>query len=191
MKKLLLSLLVLATLASCGKDNNVSTSGSSGLYTDPLTNPNLSGNYYTNKALADAKMAITNYQTYFGTMYLRTSSGSTANCKEKWFGTWCTYKQTTNSSGYTLFNHYTAQNPNIAYIFSDGNYVVHSNVDIAAKQNEISNIFASATALSYTDYSDGRIFYVRVNNDYYEINTRYPIQANPVRVNSRILMNIQ
>lgn len=70
MKKLLLSLIVLASLVSCGKDNKVSSTASS--YS--LTNTLISGNSYA----TDLASRISNPTTGFGEGYI-SNSGTTWN----------------------------------------------------------------------------------------------------------------
>ncbi len=163
MKKLLLALLVLASLASCGKNNSVGSStsavGTSGLSTSgidqsgrvPLSTyiSNINNNGF-NAAVADNEI----YRFY-------TSSSSGNGCTVKWgFLTVCTGS---SSSGGT----YSTVN------------VVHSSENLAAKKTELINIIAQAYA--YSNSSDKLQLYVQAaNGDVYTIDFRVPMSANPV-----------
>lgn len=178
MKHLLLSLLVAFMLASCGKDGNKVSSNYS--YTDPLSNPNAGNNPQLTIALAQAKSVLENHTTTFGTGSISTTSLKNTTCKEKWIFEWCKNSYTTTT---ITFKELFAQNVNVYYIYGTtanpqgGSVTQHSAVNVTDRLNYLSSIFARATTIYYS----GSIFQVYVgNSEYYAIDTRYPIQANPV-----------
>lgn len=169
MKKLLLSLMVLATLASCGKDNKVSSNGTTSTTTPTtVTNPLVTGS-----TQAQALITMINNPSSFGQGTVSLGNAS-QNCQTKW--TIFYYCTSTSSAGTTTtWNQIVAQYPNLVYQYSNGNTVRHADVNIANKQAELISILNSATAVQVSGY----IFYVTVGSNYYVIDARYPIQANP------------
>lgn len=172
MKKLLLSLMVLATLASCGKDNKVS-SGSS---TTNISNPLVTSNPYAQELVT----RINNPSAGFGGGVVLTSTGSSnQTCGTKWgFINYCYGSSSAGnyavSAGMT-WNQLAAQRPNLAYYYVYSQPVVHSSVNIATKQAQLIQLLNSATNIQVS----GTLYYIQVSNAYYVIDTRYPIQANP------------
>lgn len=172
MKKLLLSLMVLATLASCGKDNKVSST--TGNYN--VTNPLVTGNVQA----TDLVNRINSYTTGFGEGQIVTSAASNQTCGTKWgFINYCYGSSGSNyaTTGLT-WNALAAQQPNIRYYYSNQSIVTHSSVNIASKQTELINLLNSATSIQVS----GTLYYIQVSGAYYVIDTRYPIQANPSAV---------
>ena len=170
MKKLLLALMVMATLASCGKDNKVdsgsaATNGFNGTITNPLV---------TNSSQAQALVSMIASPSTFGQGVL--TSGSNQNCGSKFYGllTWCTSSYSGSSSSGTWYQLVTA-NPSLVYRYSNGTTVRHSDVNVATKQNELMSLLNSASSIQISGYQA----YVTVGSTYYVIDVRYPIQANP------------
>jgi hypothetical protein len=179
MKKLLLSLMVLATLASCGKDNKVS----SGPATDVVnvTNPLTNNNPYAQELVTK----INNPAAGFGEGLVLTSSGSSnQTCGTKWgFINYC-YGSSGGgnyavSAGMT-WNQLAAQKPNLAYYYNLSQPVAHSSVNIATKQTQLIQLLNSATSIQVS----GTLYYIQVSNAIYVVDTRYPIQANPSALKS-------
>ena len=179
MKKIFLSLIVLASLISCGKDNKVS-SGNAQVPPAPVingySNGHLTGNSVT---LAQDLIAKINNPASFGQGLVVTSTGSSnQNCKTKWeifyycygsvgAGNYAMYSTTT-------WNDLAAQYPRLQYTYFRSN-TVHSEVNVAAKQTELIQLLNRATALEVS----GTIYYIRVTDAIYVIDIRYPMQANP------------
>lgn len=164
MRKLLLSLMVLATLASCGKDNAVNggaipATGNAITVND--TTAQTLGNYIDN---SNSYFAGVYYQTY---RYATTSASSAAsNCEQKtgWFG--IKYYVCSSSSNSSNLSYKT---------------VAASSVDLAAKRLELKGYINSSSPGYITQSGTG--FYIRtVSGLVYIIDTRFPIQANPVSV---------
>ena len=178
MKKFLLSIMVLATLSSCGKDNKVSSGAAAappvinGYSNGHLTGPSL-------VAAQDLIAKINNPATFGGGLVITSYGSSNQNCGTKWgFINYC-YGSSGGgnyaiTSGMT-WNELAAQKPNLSYYYYYGSQTVHSSVNIATKQAELIQLLNTATALEVS----GTLYYIRVTNAIYVIDTRYPIQANP------------
>ena len=175
MKKLLLSLMVLATLVSCGKDNKVS---SAGVTTSPVTvtNPLVTGSAQAQELIT----RINNPAAGFGEGLLYTGS-SNQTCGTKWgFINYCYGSSGSNyaTTGLT-WNALAVQQPNIRYYYSRGTIVTHSSVNIATKQAELIALLNSAVSIQVS----GTLYYIQISSGvYYVVDTRYPIQANPSAV---------
>ena len=183
MKKLLLSLMVLISLISCGKDNKVS-SGTVAPVLPPVTGPVING--YTNGHLTGNAVAIAqdliakiNNPASFGEGLVMTSTGSSnQNCGTKWgFIQYC--YGSSGGGNYAMYsttswNQLAAQYPNLQYTYFRS-HTVHSSVNVGAKQTELIQLLNSATALEVS----GTLYYMRVADAIYVIDIRYPIQANP------------
>lgn len=174
MKKLLLSLMVLATLVSCGKDNKVS-SGSAAV--TPVTNPLTNSNPYAQELIT----RINNPGAGFGEGLVLTSSSGSSNqtCGTKWgFINYCYGSSGGGNYAVTAgmtWNQLVAQRPNLAYYYYLSQPVAHSSVNIATKQAQLTQLLNSATAIQVS----GTLYYIQVANAIYVVDTRYPIQANP------------
>lgn len=167
MKKLLLALMVMATLASCGKDNKVDSNPASTGFNGTITNP-----LVTNNSQAQALVSMIASPSTFGQGMISTGN---QNCGSKLGGffTYCTYS--TGSSSSTTWNQLVVSNPSIVYRYSNGTTVRHSDVNVTTKQNELTALLNSATSIQISGY----MAYVTVGATYYVIDVRYPIQANP------------
>lgn len=166
MKKLLLALMVMATLASCGKNNKVDSNGAIG-FNGTVTNP-----LVTNNSQAQALVSMISNPSSFGQGAISTGN---QNCSSKWGG-FLTYCYSSSGGGSSItWNQLVANNPSIVYRYSNGTTVRHSDVNLVNKQNELASILNSATAVQIS----GSIAYVTVGSTYYVIDVRYPIQANP------------
>ncbi|MEA9355204.1 hypothetical protein SHI21_03285 [Bacteriovorax sp. PP10] len=175
MKKLLLSLMVLATLASCGKDNKVS-SGSTSLVN--VSNPLVTSNPYAQELVT----RINNPAAGFGEGLIYSSASSNQTCGTKWgFINYCygSSGSTSTTTGLT-WNALAAQRPTVVYQYSTGRTVRHSDVSIATKQAELIALLNSASNIQVA----GTLYYIQVSGAYYVIDTRYPIQANPSAVSN-------
>ncbi len=180
MKKLLLSFMVLAVLGSCGKKNEVSTNGYG---FSPITT--------SVQGAADLGSKIDNYPTQFGTGQLyyygvtqtwgtlantglnlayrytkSTSSASGSNCTLKWGIIYvCSSSSTTTTS-------------NVA----ESRKVYNNTVDITAKGNELKAIINNANPLIPIQ-AQGTSYRVQTRDGkQYIIDTRYPIQSQPIGV---------
>jgi hypothetical protein len=180
MRKLLLSLMVLATLASCGKDNAVN-GGANTIVTNPVVTGNTSAQDLVNK--------INNPSTGFGTGRLVVNNASTPNCKEKWIFTYCTTSSSSANQTTTTWNA-LASSRSLTYQFAYFNGGLsksysHSSVVVATKQKELTDLLNSATNI----YVSGTTYTIMVSNTQYIIDTQYPIQANPIRTSNDYLYN--
>ena len=170
MKKLLLSLMVLATLASCGKDNKVespavTTPGSSNAITisDPVATQ--LGTVIDNSASYFPVATTSTTARYAYVTTTITASQPVCETKEGWLGI-----------KYTVCKAPTTNN-NV----TPSSYVQVSSVDLATKRNELKGYINSSNAggLIY----NGTSYTIRTTSGVvYTIDTRYPIQANPVMV---------
>lgn len=181
MKHLFFGLLVLTTLASCGKSNTVGgTAAAAPAVSTPVTSAItvtgqvetqlaqiIDGNqfglgqatYYETWAQVVAKMPNTTYN--YGNY---TATQSNPNCK-----TYLSIIQVCSNSSSTS---------NISVSRS----VVHSSVDLVTKQNEIKAIINRRSMVQSAGYG---VFYIRTtDNSTYIIDQRLPIQANPVQTTS-------
>ncbi len=167
MKKLLLALIVVSTLFSCGKKNTVGTSSSttaltvSGALETQLASQidnNQFGNgmatYYETWSQVVSHMPNLKYN------YAQTSA-STSNCEKKW-GIFYICTSSSSSGSATITRS-----------------VIHSSVDVNAKKNELKDLINKRVYIQVS----GTSYYITANNGKnYVIDTRYPLQANPVSV---------
>lgn len=181
MKNLLLSLVVLASLVSCGKDNKVS----SGANATQLTNPIMVGN-------TTAQVLITqldNPTAGFGNGLVADYT-SNQTCKNWGIFNYC-YSSTTGTAatGARTWNTIVAANPNTVYYYTNGTTTVHSQIAVVTKQNEIRAILNSASSIQVQALQGGNVYYVTVAGGYYVIDTRYPLQVNPSAVSTGTTQN--
>jgi hypothetical protein len=171
MKTLLLSLVILATLASCGKNNKVSSADVAAPGVG-ITNPLITGN-----SQAQALVSMINNPAAFGQGAISSGSTSGQTCGVKWgIFTYC-YSSGSSSGTSTgqTWAQVVAANPSITYQYSNGLTVRNSDVAIATKQAELTSILNQATRVDVV----GPIFYVTTANAQYAIDSRYPIQLLP------------
>ncbi|MDO9181248.1 MAG: hypothetical protein Q7U04_02510 [Bacteriovorax sp.] len=155
MKKFLVTLMVLALIVSCGKNNSVSATGPVGIATSPISTINADANFQTlANAINNSSFPTqnTNYYTeyHFGNMV--------NNCvtKDGWFG--IDYQSCSTS----------ISNEVIVYQYQ---------VDINAKKAELNDILRKTVVYQ----SNGSLSTLRTSDNYtYVIRTDFPIQANPV-----------
>lgn len=182
MKKLLLSLMVFATLASCGKDNKVSsaasTSSSSAITISDSTAQSI-GSMIDSSDTYFGQAQVTAYETWNQAAaahpnyyYTYTKSNASSNCELK--------------SGWLGIKYYVCKSGSSS-ASSVSRRVLVSQVDITAKRNELKSILNSTTAGTINQsqtYVNGRAFNVyqvrTTSGVIYTIDTRFPIQANPV-----------
>jgi hypothetical protein len=169
MKKLLLSLMVLATLASCGKDNKVdtasSTSSTSSITLDDATAKQLA-TVIDNSTTYFAARPYANYRLGYVTSIAQTTNTGN-NCEEKtgWFGV----------------KYYVCKSSSSSTAVTPTSYVAVSSVVLETKKGELRAIVnrSSAGAIYYSGYA----YTVKTTDgNLYTIDTRYPIEANPVVV---------
>ena len=172
MKKLLLSLIVLASIFSCGKSNSVSSAGgaaTSGLSStitgttevDLATkiNNNTFGTGYASSYLTWAQL-IANQPNV--TYYFYKSTASSSSCSTKWS---IFYVCTSGSSSTATYSR----------------SVVNSSVDLATKKSELINIINKRSSIQ----SNGTVYYIYTTDSlYYIIDTSKPLQVNPVQTQS-------
>lgn len=168
MKHLLLSLSVLAMLVSCGKDNSVGTpvgAASSAVTISDATGVQL-GNYINASESYFAPGLSAFYKYYY-----TTSTVSTA-------GNGCTAH---TSGGWIKFTYYTCTTSS-----SSGSGTVTSvqasAVDLAAKRLELIGYINSSTAGAIYQSSAYSYIIRTVSGATITIDSRYPLQANPVQV---------
>ncbi len=163
MKKLLVALMVLTTLASCGKNNSVS-SGAPGSSTTALTSA-------TANASNLASM-ITNYSSNFGvswaqmlanqpnlTYYYFKAANAASSCQTKWT---IFYVCSSNTSSATI-----------------SRQVVNSSVNIASKQAELMAIVNKSSRIQ----QNGSAVYIYTTDaKLYIFDLSLPIQAQPTQI---------
>jgi hypothetical protein len=183
MKKLLLSLMVLASLASCGKNNSVGGAATGAYGSNAITSTvqgasqlgSLIDTYPTSFGTQQI-MYYGNYQTYgtlantglnIGYRYTKsTTTSAGSNCEKKWGIFWvCSYSSTSSTSGVI-----------------ESRKVSNNSVDVLTKMNELKDIINRANPLipivaNYTSYK-----IVTTDGMQYVIDTRYPLQANPIGI---------
>lgn len=157
MKKLLLAILVVSSLVSCGKNNSTNTGAvANTLATSPISTINSNPSFQT---LANAVLA-NSFNAQYSNYYTEYRFGNTTNTcvtKDGWFG--IDYQSCSTS-------------------ISNPVTVIHGQVVIATKQAEINAILAKSVVFQAVS---GTYFVVRTTDNYtYHIRTDYPIQANPV-----------
>lgn len=179
MKKLIVALMVLSTLASCGKDNKVASPA-----TTAATSPATTTVTTTDQVGVALAQKIDNYTTQFGlaqvnyyttigqlanqgvaiTYKYTKSTASSAECEKKWIFTVC------SSSSSTSFN------PEVSRT------VANSGVNVTTKINELKALI-NAKHPAYPIQVSGYVFYiVTTDNKQYAIDVRMPIQANPIGI---------
>lgn len=173
MKKLILSLMVLATLASCGKKNTTDTGAAAGglSSTSPIT---VTGSTETQLAsLIDNNQFGSGQASYYETWNQVVSNMPNLSYK---YGAVSSSQPNCNTVAY-IFQICTSSSSTSNISVSRS--VIHSSVDLNAKKNELKAII---NARQYVQVS-GTSFYIRTNdNRSIIIDTRYPLQANPVSI---------
>jgi len=168
MKKLLLSLMVLASLVSCGKDNSanstVATASSSPVTLADTSAANLGNLINSSESTFAAAPAITAYKYKYSVQTIA-ASGQNCETKEGWFGI-----------EYTVCKAASGNNTGLTY-----KYVTVGSVDLAAKRSELIGYVNSSYAGGVVKY--GTYYQVTTTAGVtYIIDTRAPVQANPVLV---------
>ncbi|MBC7711742.1 MAG: hypothetical protein H7177_00285 [Rhizobacter sp.] len=171
MKTLLFSLMILATLASCGKSNKVDSNAAA---ITSVSNP-LVINSSQGSALVTA---INNPTTSFGQGQLSLGGGSTGTCKTVAYIINYCYSGSVSTGSVTTWNQILASYPTLTYQYSNGQTVRNSDIVVANKQAELAAILNSATSVQ----SNGYQYYVYTTAGTYVIDIRYPIQAQPSAV---------
>jgi len=177
MKKLLLALIVLATVFSCGKSNSTSNSSVSSLSVTG-TNETALGSYITSYSSSFGNGYANAYTTWTSlissqpntTYYYYKSTQATSTCTTKWSIFYVCSTSSSSSSSYLSKS------------------VVNSSVDITTKQNELIGIINSRSSI----YVSGTSYYIYTSDaKIYVIDTRYPIQANPVLIQDNTAKTIE
>ena len=186
MKTLLLSLLVVASLVSCGKDNKVASSAAATSATSPIT--------VTVAGASELGSKIDNYTTQFGTgsityygypqtygalvnqamnlvyRYTKATSAASAsgsNCQLKWSIFYvCSYSNTTTNFSSVV----------------ESRKVFNNSVDVLSKQNELKAIINSVNPLIPIQNNGYSYNITTREGKQFVIDTRYPIQANPIGI---------
>jgi hypothetical protein len=180
MKKLILALIVLESITSCGKNNSVSSV--------PVVNPavNSVGISIAISGSVDSygRVTLANYITdinnnAFGAAradsetfrFLNSVSGSTGNG--------CPVKTVLGG----LFSYYACSSSSSTSSSNYGSYdtvnVIHSTQDLTSKRTELLSLIAQSYQNSNS--SDRKQLYIKATNgDVYTIDFRIPMSANPV-----------
>ena len=172
MKKLLLSLMVLATLTSCGKNNTVSSAAPAG--TIGITNPLVTGS-----TQAQTLIAAINNPAAFGQGAVPVS-GSGQTCKNWGILQYCYSSSSGSTAGTQTWNQLIAANPGLTYLYTNGLTVRNSDVVVATKQAELVALLNSATKIDIYGYA----YIITTPAGQYAIDIRYPIQLQPSAVNA-------
>lgn len=158
MKKFLLVLLVLTSLVSCGKNNQVG-SGAAGvgtIATSPISTINSSSGF---QALAAAVLSNT-FNAQYSNYYTEYHFGNVTNTcvtKDGWFG--IDYQSCSSS----VTNETT---------------VIHGQVNIDSKKAELNAILSKTVVFQAVSAT---YFVLRTSDNYtYHVRLDYPIQANPI-----------
>lgn len=185
MKNFLVGLLVLTALVSCGKKNEVSSSATA-IGSNPIIIADASG--------VQLGSMVDNYPTQFGTAqtyyygnvetYARlisvgavlnfkytkaasTSSTGSNNCEMKWIFYVCSYGSVSGGSTSSTTVSRTVQS---------------NTVDVNSKMAEIKAIINSAKPLVPIRVSGSSYYIISNDGKEYIIDTRYPLQANPIGI---------
>lgn len=167
MRNLLLSLMVLASLVSCGKDNKVDGVNSNSSNAITLNDPVATqlGTVIDNSASYFAVVPTTTARYTYATT---TANSAASNCETKtgWFG----------------IKYYVCSSSNNSSNITVSAPIVASSVDLTAKRNELKGYINSSTANGGI-VNGGSYYMVRTAAGViYTIDLRYPIQVNPVSV---------
>lgn len=188
MKKLIVALMVLSTLASCGKDNKVASpaapvvSTSNTAVTSTTTDP-------AGQALVSL---INSYTTSFGTgrsveynMYFKDLIAlSQYTIKYKYTKAAMANASNTECSGKYIQFCYTKWNSETQVTEPAlSREVLHGGVVVATKQAELIDIINKRHP-GYPIVNNGiGVFYIKtIDNTVYVIDTRFPLQANPAQI---------
>ncbi len=176
MKKLVVSLVVLLSIASCGKNNSVSSSA--------VTNAVGSSTAITASVDQYGRVPLTNYITdinnnAFGVAHADTETFRFLNYTGSAASNGCTVKTVLGG----FFSYYSCSSSSTSTSSNYGSYdtvnVVHSTQDLTSKKNELQAIINQA--FQYSNSSDRRQLFIRtINGDVYTIDFRVPMSANPV-----------
>lgn len=169
MRKLLLSLMVLATLASCGKDNKVDTAtavaaapSSDAITLDDTVAKQL-GTIIDNSAYFPAATTSTTAKYAYLTTTVSSAQPS-CETKEGWLGI-----------------KYTVCKAPINNTNGVASYVQVNSIDVATKRVELKGYINSSNVGGII--FNGTSYTIRTTSGVvYTIDTRYPIQANPVMI---------
>ena len=184
MKKFIVALMVLSSLVSCGKSNTVASSAATNAY---------GSNAITSTAQGAAQLGslIDNYTADFGTqqlyyygnvqtygtlantglniVYRYTKSASTSNgsnCEKKWGIFWiCSYSTSSSSTS-----------------ANESRNVANNTVDVLTKINQLKAIINSSNPLIPIVANGTSYMIVSTDGKKYVIDTRYPLQANPIGI---------
>jgi hypothetical protein len=193
MKKLLIALVILSSLVSCGKKN---VAGNTGSLTSAISIGNLP--VQSQQVASQLGSIVTNNQfgvgqaTYYETwnQYVAHAPNTTYN-----YGTMAAAQ---NNSGChtvaTIFYVCSSSSSSSPSTTAISRSVVHSSVNVLDKQNAI---IAIINRTNYIQSAGNGVFYiVTTDNATHVIDTKLPIQANPVQTSSanatgETLINVQ
>jgi hypothetical protein len=171
MKTLFFALMVLGTLASCGKSNTVS----SGAATTSITNPLITGS-----ASGQSLASMISNPASFGQGAIA-SNNPNQTCATKAWGLiqYCYSSGSASTYSGATWAQVMAATPNITFYYYNSQVgtrqVTNTPALVASKQVELSSILNAATSVQV----NGPIYYVTTASAQYVIDTRYPIQVNP------------
>jgi hypothetical protein len=176
MKKLIVALMVFTSLVSCGKNNSVS---SNSLSTSPLT---VSGAVESQLgSLIDNSSFGTGKATYYETWTQYIAHMPNVNYVYGNVVPQAANSNCTTSGGFIKFTWCSGSSSSTSTSTAVATRrVVNSSVDILAKRNELKAIINRRASLNQDNYTAGVYHIITTDNQYYVIDTRYPLQANPV-----------
>ncbi len=172
MKKLLVSLMILTALASCGKNNSVSSLGTNGNSSALTAGLDQWGRVPLTSYITDVNnnafgAARADSETYRYLNYIGSTAGSGCALKTALGGFLTYYTCSGVSSTNTNYGSYDTVN------------VIHSTENLASKKNELLSIIGQQA--QYSNSLDRKQLYIKTaNGDVYTIDFRLPMSANPV-----------
>lgn len=171
MKKLIVALMVLATFASCGKNNSVGANGSgiSTVLTAPLDS-------YGRVSLVSYIADINN--NAFGAARSDSETFRYLNYDPSTSSNGCT--NNSYLGGSISFNYcLNTSSTNFNYGSYDTINVVHSSENLTSKKNELISLINQSYSYGYSP-DRKQLGFISSNGDKYLIDFRVPMSANPV-----------
>lgn len=158
MKKLLLATLVLATIFSCGKKNSVASTNQFTV-SNPISSVNTDQRFVNLSSIVSSnRFNLQNYQINYYTEYHFADITNTCVTKDGWFGIDYQSCKSTTSNETTILN---------------------NSVNVDSKRADLVALL-NKTVIINSDYN-GIVFTIRTSDNItYVIDTKVPIQANPV-----------
>ena len=181
MKKLLISLVVLTTIFSCGKKNTVSSSSVSGL------NSSITGSVEVELA-----SKINNNSFGTGTVYVNGYPESFSQLVSQYPAVkykYGTYKMVTNTSSsntkcvlLVICATWSGFNTSTPVSFTSTREVYHSSINDADKKSQLINLINSRVAVQRDTYNTNVYYVVTSDSKVYTIDTGLPLQGNPAAI---------